>query len=52
MSRLTGMGLDMALTAMAIKNLKPRADLYRMADSGGLCLEVCPFRGQAMAVAL
>lgn len=30
----------MALTALAIKNLKPKATLYRVADSGGLCLEI------------
>lgn len=32
----------MALTALAIKHLKPRANLYRVADSSGLCLEVSP----------
>ncbi len=30
----------MALTALAIKHLKPKAALYRVADSGGLCLEI------------
>ena len=32
----------MALTALAVKNLKPKAKLYRLADSGGLCIEVTP----------
>ena len=32
----------MALTELAIKNLKPKAKPYRVADSGGLCLEVSP----------
>ena len=32
----------MTLTALAIKHLKPKAALYRVADSGGLCLEVSP----------
>lgn len=32
----------MALTALAIKNLKPKPKLYRVADSGGLCLEISP----------
>lgn len=36
----------MALTALAIKNLKPKAKLYRVADSGGLCLEVSPAGGK------
>ena len=36
----------MALTALAIKNLKPRAVLYRVADSGGLCLEIAPSGGK------
>lgn len=32
----------MALTVLAIKALKPRESLYRVADSGGLCVEVSP----------
>lgn len=32
----------MPLTELAIKHLKPKAKLYRVADSGGLCLEVTP----------
>ena len=32
----------MPLTELAIKNLKPRAKLYRVADSNGLCLEITP----------
>ncbi len=32
----------MPLTELAIKNLKPKATLYRVADSNGLCLEVTP----------
>lgn len=32
----------MPLTELAIKNLKPRAKLYRVADSHGLCLEIAP----------
>jgi hypothetical protein len=32
----------MARTALATKNLKPKAKLYRGADSGGLCLEGAP----------
>lgn len=32
----------MALTALAIKNLKPTGRLYRKADSDGLCIEVTP----------
>ncbi len=32
----------MALTNLAIKNLKPRSTSYRVADSGGLCVEVTP----------
>ena len=36
----------MTLTALAIKNLKPKAALYRVADSGGLCLEVSPSGGK------
>lgn len=30
----------MSLTDIAIKNLKPKGRLYRVADSGGLCIEV------------
>lgn len=36
----------MALTELAIKNLKPKAKLYRVADSGGLCLEISPSGGK------
>lgn len=36
----------MVLTAVAIKNLKPKATLYRVADSGGLCLEIAPSGGK------
>ncbi len=32
----------MALTVLGIKNLKPQAKLYRVADGGGLCLEIAP----------
>ncbi len=32
----------MALTELAIKHLKPKSTVYRIADSGGLCLEVSP----------
>ncbi len=32
----------MALTELAIKNLKPKAKLYRVADGGGLTLEISP----------
>ena len=32
----------MALTALAIKNLKPKAALYRVADSGGWGIEISP----------
>ncbi len=32
----------MALTELAIKNLKPKAKVYRVADSGGLTLEISP----------
>lgn len=32
----------MALTELQIKHLKPRDKPYRVADSGGLCLEVSP----------
>lgn len=36
----------MPLTELAIKNLKPRAKLYRVADGHGLCLEVTPAGGK------
>jgi len=36
----------MALTELAIKNLKPKEKIYRVADSGGLCLEVSPAGGK------
>jgi integrase len=53
----------MALTALAIKHLKPKAKMYRVADSGGLCIEISPaggklwrwrytFRGKAQMLAL
>lgn len=32
----------MPLTELAIKNLKPRQKMYRVADYGGLCLEITP----------
>ena len=32
----------MALTVLAIKALKPRVSAYRVADGGGLCIEVSP----------
>lgn len=32
----------MTLTALAIKHLKPKTAAYRVADSGGLCIEVAP----------
>jgi hypothetical protein len=32
----------MALTALAITKLKPKDKLYRLADSGGLCIEITP----------
>lgn len=36
----------MPLTDIAIKNAKPRAKLYKIADSGGLCLLVHPSGGK------
>jgi len=36
----------MPLTELAVKNLKPKAKLYRVADSGGLCMEVSPSGGK------
>lgn len=36
----------MALTDVGIKNLRPRVAAYRVADSGGLCLEVSPAGGR------
>lgn len=32
----------MPLTEFTIKALKPKEQLYRVADSGGLCIEVAP----------
>lgn len=32
----------MALTELKLKGLKPKAKIYREADSGGLCIEVTP----------
>jgi integrase len=37
---------NMALTVLAIKHLKPKDVAYRVADSGGLCLEVSPSGGK------
>lgn len=36
----------MSLTELTIKALKPKEKLYRIADSGGLCLEVTPAGGK------
>lgn len=36
----------MPLTALAIKHLKSKPKMYRVADSGGLCLEVSPAGGK------
>jgi integrase len=36
----------MALTALAIKNMKPQKALYMVADSGGLCLAISPTGGK------
>ena len=36
----------MALTALAVKALKSKETLYRVADSGGLCLEITPAGGK------
>ena len=36
----------MALTNLAIKAFKPKTALYRVADSGGLCLEITPAGGK------
>ncbi len=36
----------MGLTTLAIKNLKPKPSMYRVADSGGLCLEVTSAGGK------
>jgi integrase len=36
----------MALTELGIKALKPKEKKYRVADSGGLCLEVTPAGGK------
>lgn len=36
----------MALTVLAIKQLKPRAKAFRVADSGSPCLEVSPAGGK------
>ncbi|QMW05454.1 tyrosine-type recombinase/integrase [Spirosoma foliorum] len=36
----------MPLTELTIKALKPKEKLYRIADSGGLCLEVTPAGGK------
>ena len=36
----------MPLTDVAIRNLKPKSSLYRVADSDGLCVEVTPSGGK------
>jgi len=36
----------MALTEMEIKHLKAKDKVYRVADGGGLCLEVSPAGGK------
>lgn len=36
----------MALTELAIKHLKPKPKAYRVADGGGLCLEISPSGGK------
>jgi uncharacterized protein RhaS with RHS repeats len=36
----------MPLTFLAIKALKPRQSIYRVADNGGLCLQVTPAGGK------
>ena len=36
----------MALTELAIKNLKPKDKVYRVGDSGGLCLEISTAGGK------
>ncbi len=36
----------MALTELQIKHLKPKDKVYRIADSGGLCIEVSPAGGK------
>ena len=36
----------MALTELAIKHLKSKSKIYRVADTGGLCLEVSPAGGK------
>jgi integrase len=36
----------MALTEMALKNLKPKVKPYRVTDSGGLCVDVMPTGGK------
>ena len=36
----------MPLTELAIKHLKPKAKLYRIADGNGLCLEISPSGGK------
>lgn len=45
-SQATGGYSQLALTALAVKALKPKDSLYRVADSGGLCLEVTPAGGK------
>src|ERR1700733_10324569 len=62
---VTGSGtlLTMSLNQTQLKNLAPKATLYRVADANGLCLEVSPngakiwryryrFAGTASMVAL
>ena len=36
----------MALTELTIKHLKPKPKVYRVADGGGLCLEISPAGGK------
>lgn len=37
---------QMALTELQIKHLKPKDKVYRIADGGGLCMEVSPAGGK------
>lgn len=46
MGIIVGVFTAMPLTELAIKNLKPKAKPYRVADSGGLCLKVTPTGGK------
>ncbi len=42
----------MPLTTKQIENAKPKDKSYKLADAGGLCLLVAPFRSATLAVAL